>query len=126
MSLHTEFYDLREKCWTEFEKLVQNGSNILGDLPIVVSELTLEPVGLRTITTCFSDHTEIIITEIIADPNYTLFPKKENEKDIYVATNTIKVRLFSTKEIVDVEPHLNDLQSLCTFVSGGYTINYEI
>lgn len=125
MNLHTEFYDLRDKCWKALEEMVRTGAKIDGDLPIVIGEYTLAPSGLRTNTTCFPDYCDIIITEIIANPNYQIFPDKISDKDIHVTTNTFKVKLFSLRDeevIVEVEPDLNNIQTLSTLLSGGYSV----
>ena len=129
-TLHEEFYDFRDKVWKAFEKLVQEGCEIAGELPIVVGEYSLPPNGLRTITHGLTDVCDISINAIIPNEDYCIFPKKESEKDITVTTNKIKVRINQWCQInkrnidleIEVEPDILNLQTLSTYVSGGYSL----
>lgn len=121
-TLHEEFYSFRERVWNELESLVHKGSDWYGEFPIVIGEITVPPKGLRNITTTFGDTYEITIKGIIPNPNYYIHPPKKSEKDITVITNKIKVIMFSLdgdKEI-EVEPDILDLQTLSTYISGGF------
>lgn len=123
MTLHHQYYKLREDCWKALEELVHKGCDYLGEFPIKVGEYTLAPNGLRTSTTCFADTCEITISGIVADPNYSIHPPKQSPKDISVVTNTIKVKKWKSQgepEIIEVTPYLLDLQSLATYLSGGF------
>ncbi|MCB9232538.1 MAG: hypothetical protein H6581_12785 [Bacteroidia bacterium] len=122
MNLHHQYYDLRERTWQKLEETVRAGCQILGDFSIVIGSITAPPQGLRRISTRFVDYTEIIISGIVADPEYAIFPPKNSEKDLHVHTNTIKVILHGSKEILEVEPNLADLETLCTYLSGGYDL----
>lgn len=55
MNLHKEFYSLRDLIWQEFEKLVQEGCKINGELPIIVGEYSLPPNGLRSSSVLLAD-----------------------------------------------------------------------
>jgi hypothetical protein len=132
-TLHTEFHEFREKVWKAFEKLVQEGCEISGELPIVVGEYSLPPNGLRTGGVHTADVTNIAISGIFSDPDYSLFPKKESEKDITVKTNKIRVTVEDWGKFVngapiklelEVEPDILDLQHLSTYISGGWAV-YE-
>jgi len=128
-TLHREFYDFRDKVWKAFEKLVQEGCEITGELPIVVGEYSLPPNGLRTSTHGLTDVCGITINAIIANEDYCIFPKKESEKDITVTTNKIKVKINQWCQVnkknvdleIEVEPDILDLQTLSTYISGGYS-----
>jgi hypothetical protein len=128
-TLHDEFYDFRDKVWKSFEKLVQEGCEIHGDLPIVVGEYNLPANGLRTTIDCLTDVCDITINAIIANKDYCIFPKKESEKDIIITTNKIKVKISKWCNIngkyidleIEVEPDILNLQSLSTYISGGYS-----
>jgi hypothetical protein len=115
MNLHQEFYALREKVWAKFEELVKTGCDILGDFPIVVGEM-------RVRNSLVDDVEEITIWGIIADSNYKL----HKGVDLIVGTGKIKVIckhiLNKTEEIKEVEPNIEDLQTLSTYVSGGYSV----
>ncbi len=129
MTLHKEFYDFRDKVWKSFEKLVQEGCEISGKLPIVVGEYSLPPNGLRTITHGLTDVCDIDINAIIPNEDYHIFLKKESDKDITVTTNKIKVRINQWCQVnkrnidleIEVEPDILNLQTLSTYVSGGYS-----
>ena len=128
-NLHNEFYQFRDKVWKAFEKLVQEGCEITGELPIVVGEYSLPPNGLRTITHGLADVCDISINAIIPNEDYCIFPKKESEKDITVTTNKIEVKINQWCTInknyidlvIEVKPDILNLQSLSTYISGGYS-----
>jgi len=128
MSLHNEFYEFRDKVWKEFERIVQEGCDIAGQIPIVVGEYSMPPNGLRIGSVHLTDVTNLSVSGIFSNPDYAIFPPKENEKDIIVSTNRITV-LVKNWDIVngkfvdmelDVEPDILDLQALSTYVSGGW------
>ena len=97
-------------------------------MPIIVGEYNLPPNGLRTSTYSLKDVCDISINVILANEDYCIFIKKESEKDINVTTNKIKVKIsewcFVNKGYIDleieVEPDILNLQSLSTYISGGY------
>ena len=129
MNLHEEFYAFRDKVWKELERQVKEGTNISGEFPICVGEYSLPPNGLRTHSVGLTDCTAISIEGIIANEDYAIFPPKENEKDIHVTTNRITVivnnwspedKRFYQFEL-DVEPDILDLQTLSTYLSGGWS-----
>ena len=130
MSLHNEFYEFRDKVWKEFEKLVQEGCDISGELPIKVGEYSLPPNGLRRGSHHLADVCNISINGISANADYCIFPKKESEHDINVITNKITVKLsnwctINNKSIdleIEVEPDILDLQTLSTYISGGWSV----
>ncbi len=124
MNLHEQYYNLRDKVWNELEELVHKGCEWYGEFPIVVGEIVVPPKGLRTITTAFGDTVDITIVGIIKDENYYIHPPKESEKDINVITNKIKVIAYNSSgnEIIEVEPYISDLQSLSTYISGGFSL----
>lgn len=127
MNLHNKYYNLREEIWTELENLVHKGCDYIGEFPVKVGEYVVPPKGLRTITTCFGDTCEIVISGIVADPNYSIHPPKESPKDISVITNKIKVKKWKTPgefDIIEVQPDILDLQHLSTYLSGGFRV-YE-
>ena len=127
-TLHKEFYEFRDKVWKAFEKLVQEGCEITGNLPIVVGEYSLPPNELRDITHNLTDVCEISINAIIQNEDYCIFPKKRSEKDINIITNKIKVKIRQWSQInnnfidleIEVKPDILNLQTLSTYVSGGY------
>ena len=127
-NLHNEFYDFRDKVWRQFEDLVKEGCNIVGELPIKVGEYSLPPNGLRTGSVGLWDTTEILINGIAPNEDYCIFPTKENEKDIIVRTNriTVYIKKWCVVESeyieleLDVEPYILDLQGLSTYISGGF------
>lgn len=128
-TLHVEFYEFRDKVWKAFEKLVKDGCEITGEIPIVVGEYSLPPNGLRTITHCLTDVCDITINAILPNEDYSLFPKNDSEKDITVRTNKIKVKInkFCSVNkkyidlVIEVEPDILNLQTLSTYISGGYS-----
>lgn len=103
------------------EELVHKGANWYGEFPIKIGEIHLDPKGLRKSPTVFADYTDLVIKGIIPDKNYSISNKK-SENDLYVTTNKIKVRLHSNEGdyYEEVEPAINELQSLCTYISGGF------
>lgn len=127
-NLHEQFYDFRDRVWKEFEKLVQEGSDISGEIPIVVGEYSLPPNGLRTITHGLTDVCDISIDGILPNEDYCIFPKKESEKDIHVTTNKIIVKIKNWCTVnknyinleIEVEPDILNLQTLATYISGGW------
>jgi hypothetical protein len=121
MNLHNEFYSLREKTWNAFDEAVRKGTDQIGDFPIVLGEITLPAEGLRKITTIIGNCHEITIKGIVADPKYKQHPDKETEDDIIVDTTKIKVITYDD-EIIEVEPDILNLQCLCTYLSGGFSV----
>lgn len=126
MNLHKEFYDLRERVWKKLEETVRSGCDYTGEFPVVVGEFLLDkPNGLRTGSVWLDDTTEICIIGIVKDENYSIHPPKDSENDINVYTNRIKViiRNFISKEkeIIEVEPDTLNLQTLATYLSGGFS-----
>lgn len=125
MNLHEEFYDFRQRVWDAFEKLVQKGCDFIGDFPIDTEEKALSK-DIFSVDNGKNYCREIIINGIIADSTYRINPLKESEKDIDVITNTIQVKIqnISHKEeiIVEVVPDILDLQTLSTYISGGYSV----
>jgi len=122
MSLHEEFYSLRERVWSAFEALVRTGCDFLGDFPIKVGELQIR-------NSIIPDVEEITIWGILADSNYRLHQGNNEGKNIIVGTNKIKVICKNTwpnqndKEVIrEVEPYILDLQTLSTYISGGYAV----
>jgi hypothetical protein len=118
MSLHEEFYSLRERVWSAFETLVRTGCDFLGDFPIQVGEFKVR-------NSIVPDVEEITIWGILADSNYRL----HEGKDLNVGARKIKVICKNTwpnqneKEIIrEVEPYILDLQTLSTYISGGYAV----
>lgn len=123
-NLHEEYYDFRERVWSELEKLVHKGCEWYGEFPVVVGEIVVPPKGLRTCTTAFGDTVDITIVGIIKDENYHIHPPKKSEKDINVITNKIKVIAYYSggNKIIEVEPDISELQSLATYISGGFSL----
>lgn len=125
MNLHVEFYDFRKRVWEQFEKLVRNGCNYIGEFPISVGELHLEATDKRN-SVIIGDNTLIIINGIVKNENYIIHSEKNSEKDINIITNTIKVIVedYKTKKIKEIEviPNILDLQELSTYISGGFSV----
>ena len=128
MTLHEEFYAFRDNVWRELERQVHEGTKIRGEFPICVGDYSLPPNGLREYSVGLTDTTNINIIGIQADPDYAIFPPKNSEKDIHVTTNKICV-LVEKWSIVDkknyifelhVKPDILDLQTLATYLSGGW------
>lgn len=111
-TLHNQFYDFRDEVWRQFEALVRTGCHFIGELSIITGEINLP--GPKII----ANTQEIIIYGIIRDENYNL----RQDDDLIMGTAKIKVRRQEGAEtfLEDVEPNILDLQSLCTYVSGGY------
>ncbi len=128
-NLHEEFYDFRERCWKALEELVHNGCDYPGQFPIKVGEYSLPSNGLRTGGVHLYDTTDLMIDGILPDEDYAIFPAKESDKDINVTTNTIRVykKDFISGERLEIEvtPYLLDLQTLSTYLSGGYSVYYK-
>jgi hypothetical protein len=127
-TLHEEFYEFRDKVWKAFEELVHEGCEISGELPIVVGEYSLPPNGLRDITNIISDVCDISINAILPNPDYCVFPEKNSDKDIVVTTNKVTVKINQWCQVnrrnidlvIEVEPDILNLQTLSTYISGGY------
>ena len=105
-TLHERFYKLRDDVWKEFEKLVQTGCDIEGELSTIEYKDTL-----------------FIIKGILKDKNYSL----HIGEDMIVGTSKIKVKtaIFQRNQFIEVElevePDISDLQTLSTYVSGGFS-----
>lgn len=123
-NLHHQFYDLREKAWKQLEELVHSGCDYIGDFPVDFGSILIDSASTNNKKKYIGDCDDIIIRGIIANPNYSIFPPNNNIKDIIVTTNEIEVILFdiftNIKSTKMVKPALNNLQSLCTYLSGGY------
>ena len=119
MNLHKQFYQLREDIWKALDELVRVGCDFIGEFPIHLGSMTIQ--GKSGQKKSIGDTDEILIYGIVANPEYKLHDDKEDERDIIVNTNLIKVIINNdTKETRDVEPNLLDLQSLCSYISGGF------
>ena len=133
MNVHEEFYNFRDKIWSLLENLVQEGCEYVGAFPVTIGHYTLPPNGnLRTGSVYLSDTTDITIYGIKKDINYRIHPSKESEKDISVTTNKITVvikeyvakgsKLSQELKEIEVTPDILDLQTLSTYLSGGYSV----
>jgi hypothetical protein len=110
MSLHEQYYDLREKCWKAFEDLVITGCDYVGQLEIIVGKLRIR----NKIT---SDTDTIIIKGIVANPEYSL----HEGTNMIIGTNKIEV-IMADDSIKKVTPDILSLDSLATYVSGGFSV----
>jgi hypothetical protein len=129
MNLHEEFYAFRDKVWRELERQVHEGTQTHGEFPICIGDYSLPPNGLREHSVGLTDTTSIHIIGIQPDPDYAIFPPKESERDIHVTTNriTVLIQKWSPEDKknytfeLNVEPDILDLQTLSTYLSGGWS-----
>ena len=100
MNLHEQFYDLRERVWTELENTVHTGCDFIGEFPTAIGEIYLDNNSNRG-SKFIGDCTSIVIHGIIKDENYSIHPKKE-ENDLYIITNKISVIIHSLSGVSSI------------------------
>lgn len=114
-NLHEEYYNFRNKVWKQFEQLVKTGSNNIGEFPIIVGEIEVRD-------TIIQDTDNILIYGILKDDNYSI-----NIRTTEMFFNTTKIKVLVNKfnsvaKIIEVEPNIQNLQELSTYISGGLVV----
>lgn len=119
-NLHNRFYAFREDCWKEFEALVHNGCDYIGEFPVLIGGSYLADRFMPYIET-------ITIYGIVKDENYKVCFTNQSPKDLIVHTNKIKVLRKDHACMggvglykLEVTPDILDLQELATYISGGF------